>query len=337
MYFVNSQIIRALVHFLVAQGIAPAQLDTLLATRARYLNESRYRFPIEDYEQLMRYAEKTLQCDHIGLKFGQSLKTQNWGLLGHIALVSDSLAKVLLHAQKLNTTVRNIGTITLHSDTPNTDKSLSFLTWQPSIKIQHHMVDELFSSWLSFAKHCSYNTTELALEKVQLTRTEPNSASLRAYKAVFNCPIEFSAAHNCLCFKSSLLTNPLNSANKELENILAAQASTLISEDDEINQLKAFITAHFPHIPTVEQAASHLGFKKRSFQRYLSIQNCSYSQLVDELRKYHAKLMLQQNISVLEITNRLGFCEQSAFQRAFKRWYGCPPKKFLTLKAFKQQ
>ena len=89
MYFVSSQIIRALVHFLIAQGLASTELDALLATRARYLNESRYRFPIEDYEQLMSYAEKTLQCDHIGLKFGQSLKTQSWGLLGHIALVSE--------------------------------------------------------------------------------------------------------------------------------------------------------------------------------------------------------------------------------------------------------
>ncbi|MGO2371589.1 MAG: AraC family transcriptional regulator ligand-binding domain-containing protein [Pseudoalteromonas prydzensis] len=332
MYYVSSQIIRALVQFLIAQGIAPASLDALLATRVRYLNESRYRFPIEDYEQLMRYAEKSLHCDHIGLKFGQSLKTQSWGLLGHIALVSDSLAKVLLHAQKLNTTVRNIGTISLRSD-----NSLSYLTWQPSIKIAHHMVDELFSSWLSFAKHCCYNTTELALEKVQLTRAEPNPTSLRAYKTVFNCPIEFSASHNCLCFKSSLLTSPLHSANKEIEYLLAAQASTLVSEQDEINQLKAFITAHLPQVPSIEQAACHLGFKKRSLQRYLRSQNCSYSQLIDELRKYHAKLMLQQKVTLLEITNRLGFCEQSAFQRAFKRWYGCPPKKFLALKAFKQQ
>ena len=42
MYYVSSQIIRALVQFLIAQGIAPASLDALLATRARYLNESRY-------------------------------------------------------------------------------------------------------------------------------------------------------------------------------------------------------------------------------------------------------------------------------------------------------
>ncbi|CAM3909562.1 MULTISPECIES: AraC family transcriptional regulator [Pseudoalteromonas] len=332
MYVVSSQIIRALVHFLIAQGIAPAKLTAVLTTRARYLDESNYRFPVQDYEQLMSYAEQSLQCDHIGLKFGQSLKTQSWGLLGHIALVSESLAKVLLHAQKLNTLVRNIGTITLRSE-----GSLSYLTWQPNVDIQHHMVDELFSSWLSFAKHCCYNTAELALEKVQLRRLEPSSTSLRAYKAVFNCPIEFSANHNCLCFKSSLLTSPLHNANKDLEYLLAVQASTLVSEHDEINQLKAFITAHFPHVPTVDQAAYHLGFKKRSFQRYLHSQNCSYSQLVDELRKYHAKLMLQQKISVLEITSRLGFCEQSAFQRAFKRWYGCTPKKFLTYKPCQRQ
>ncbi|TGE76993.1 AraC family transcriptional regulator [Pseudoalteromonas sp. KS88] len=325
MYFVSSQIIRSLVHFLIAQGLAPEAVNKRLLNRANHLDDSRYKYPVSDYEQLMTFAAQHLCCDHIGLKFGQSLKTQSWGLLGHIALVSDSLGKVLQHALQLNTLVRNVGIIQLHHE-----QQTSHLSWYPSTKIQHHMVDELFSSWLSFAKYCSFKNTDLSLIKVQLTRSEPKPESLRAYKAVFNCPIEFHATTNTLSFKSNMLSSPLNSANQELEQLLSAQAIELISENDRINQLKAYITAHFPNVPNVEQAATQFGFKKRSLQRYLTEQGCNYSMLVDELRKYHAKRMLLNKLSVLEVSNRLGFSEQSVLQRAFKRWYGCSPKKFLT-------
>ncbi|MCQ8879000.1 AraC family transcriptional regulator [Pseudoalteromonas shioyasakiensis] len=324
MYFVSSQIIRSLVQFLVAQGLDAHTINSLLSSRAEHLDDSRYKYPVADYEQLMAYAAKQLHCDHVGLKFGQSLKTQSWGLLGHIALVSDSLGKVLEHALQLNTLIRNVGIIQL-----NHEQETSHLSWSPSTEIQHYMVDELFSSWLAFAKYCSSKNTDLSLLKVQFTRAEPHSESLRAYKAIFNCPIEFQATTNTLSFKRNMLSNPLNSANQELEQLLSTQAMALISEDDRINQLKALITAHFPDVPNVEQAAIQLGLKKRSLQRYLTEQGCSYSQLIDEIRKYHAKRMLLQKVSVLEISNRLGFSEQSALQRAFKRWYGYSPKKFL--------
>ncbi|WP_404342865.1 AraC family transcriptional regulator ligand-binding domain-containing protein [Pseudoalteromonas mariniglutinosa] len=324
MYYISSQIIRSLVHFLQAQGLEDRTLTQLLASRAYYLDESRYRFPVEDYETLMLFAQQQLQCDHIGLKFGQSLKAQSWGLLGHLALVSSSLEKVLQHAQKLNTSVRNVGTIQLHRNA-----ELSQLSWHANTPVKHYMVDELFSSWLCFAKHCCQQNADLALTKVQLTRQQPSRHNLKAYQTVFNCQIEFAAPNNSLWFKTTLLQSTLHSPNAELEQLLLAQAKNFTAATDQIDQLNAFIASQLTNPPTLEQAAQQLGYKKRTLQRYLTAHQCSYSSLLDDMRKYQAKLLIQQGITALEVANKLGFSEQSALQRAFKRWYGLTPKAFF--------
>ena len=324
MFYVNSQIIRSLVYFLQKQGLEKEQLHALLAERRCYLNETSYRFPVSDYESLMHYADTQLKQEHIGLLFGQSLKAQNWGLLGHVALVSQNLEKALRHAQRLNSLVRNIGRIELRKVQQQCQ-----LSWHARSPIRHYMVDELFSSWLSFANHCCQQNAELALEKVTLTRPIPSTASVHIYQHTFNCPIEFGAKSNSLIFNEKLLNSRLHSPNPELEQLLLSQAGDLTPYADHINELNAFIACQFPVIPSVEQAALQLGLKKRSLQRYLTGQQLSFTKLIDQQRKQHAKRMLLQGYSVLEISNKLGFSEQSALQRAFKRWYDTTPKKFL--------
>ncbi|MCH2087393.1 MAG: AraC family transcriptional regulator [Pseudoalteromonas sp.] len=326
MFYISCQIIRSLVFFLERQGMCSKQIEALLGERLKDLDDVSARFPIADYESLMHYGDKILQQEHIGLEFGNSLKAQNWGLLGHVALVSKNLEKALEHAQRLSKTIRNIGHIELVSE-----DEFCRLSWHAQSNIQHYMVDELFSSWLSFAKHCCHNHTDVSLEKVQLTRPTPTPESLTVYKQVFNCPIEFSANSNSLIFSKSILKCRLQSPNPELENILLSQVDTAVSQHDYASQLVTFINTQLPHIPTLEQASIQLNIKKRTLQRHLSNQQLSFSKLIDQQRKLLAKEMLLKGLSALEISNKLGFSEQSALQRAFKRWYKTTPKKFLAL------
>ncbi|WP_262976097.1 helix-turn-helix domain-containing protein [Pseudoalteromonas haloplanktis] len=87
-----------------------------------------------------------------------------------------------------------------------------------------------------------------------------------------------------------------------------------------------------PERLSVQQAAQALALSTRSLQRYLKQQHTSYSKIIDEICKQQALILLKQGLSSLNIATALGFSEQSAFQRAFKRWYCITPKKYLTEK-----
>lgn len=327
MYFVSSQIIRSLTSYLASQGLNKEHLLNNITQGGQQLNNSRYKYPLADYEQLMSIGAKHLNRNTVGLEFGQALNAQNWGLLGHIALVSDSLLSALQHALKLHTLVRNIGVISLHHHPQH-----SSLEWHPKTPVTHFMADELFSSWLAFAQQCCEWQAPLMLSQIKLMRPQPPINEVKQYQSVFNCPIEFNSTTNSMIFDSQLLHCPLKGANNELETLLAAQAINYNHEAQYISQLKALITQHLPERLSVQQAAQALALSTRSLQRYLKQQHTSYSKIIDEICKQQALILLKQGLSSLNIATALGFSEQSAFQRAFKRWYCITPKKYLTEK-----
>ena len=57
----------------------------------------------------------------------------------------------------------------------------------------------------------------------------------------------------------------------------------------------------------------------------------SFHALADEVRQKVADLYLRQpDIAIAEVAYLLGFSDQSAFNRAFRRWYGMTPKQYRT-------
>ena len=75
-----------------------------------------------------------------------------------------------------------------------------------------------------------------------------------------------------------------------------------------------------------EKVAKTLGMSVRSLQRKLSEAGTTFRTLLDEIRKELALSYVRDpNIEFVEIAFLLGFSEQSAFSRAFKRLTGISP------------
>jgi len=77
---------------------------------------------------------------------------------------------------------------------------------------------------------------------------------------------------------------------------------------------------------SVASIARILRLSTRTLQRNLRDENAPFSALVDEVRAAEARrYVLEQKLSFGEMAFRLGFSQQSAFFRAFKRWTGTTP------------
>ena len=82
-------------------------------------------------------------------------------------------------------------------------------------------------------------------------------------------------------------------------------------------------------VPRLEEVSAKLGVGSRTLQRRLNSTETSYKNLVDEARKEQSLgLISQEGVALLDISAGLGFCVQSAFQKAFKRWYGQAPGRY---------
>ena len=75
--------------------------------------------------------------------------------------------------------------------------------------------------------------------------------------------------------------------------------------------------------------AQELGLSRASLYRQLSKNNITFSSIVEsQRREYAIKYVKDNNLSIADISDRLGYANVSAFNRAFKRWFNVTPSHF---------
>ena len=82
-------------------------------------------------------------------------------------------------------------------------------------------------------------------------------------------------------------------------------------------------------LSTQAKCARSLGMSGRTLQRRLVEEGTTFSAELDRARELRAcALLLDPHLSLAEIGWMLGFSEQRAFSRAFRRWTGSTPRQF---------
>lgn len=154
------------------------------------------------------------------------------------------------------------------------------------------------------------------------------------YEGYFRCPVRFSAEAAQMSFSREDCDRSLPDRDDGLFRVLVDHARLLSAErtmpDDMVTQAKQEILRRLGKgLPVMEGIAADLGVSARTLQRRLSDRQETFSGLVDQVRQDQARdLVSGMNMSLSEIAFFLGFSDQSAFSRAFKRWTGQTPKKF---------
>ncbi|MEZ4899149.1 MAG: AraC family transcriptional regulator [Saprospiraceae bacterium] len=136
-------------------------------------------------------------------------------------------------------------------------------------------------------------------------------------------------------FKPSVLEVSTIKADKNIHNYLVErmqeEKSGIHAYTDHL--LKAsyqMILEALPSgIPSINQMAEHQGMSARTFKRRLSGKGWTFRALVQNIQQEVAvNLLRNSKQSMAEIAFQTGFSEQSAFNRAFKRWTGQSPLEF---------
>jgi len=100
-----------------------------------------------------------------------------------------------------------------------------------------------------------------------------------------------------------------------------------IKKGDIVQQVKSEIVNNLPDGQVTDQVvASALNLSIRSMQRRLKEHKTSFRLLLDGVREKLAKQYIKNPVNRMsDVAFLLGFSEQSAFSRAFKKWTGKSP------------
>ena len=153
----------------------------------------------------------------------------------------------------------------------------------------------------------------------------------RPYDAFLETTAAFSQPADGVSFDASSLDLPVRTPDAagalRVEARAARMLAHLQSDDPFLNGVRAAILRGvWARDAGLTRVARELGVGGRTLQRELRARSKSHRELVDEVRRELAILLLaREESSIMEVAYEVGFARLQAFYRAFSRWTGTTP------------
>lgn len=168
------------------------------------------------------------------------------------------------------------------------------------------------------------------INKVTFAHPEPSNSQF--YEEFFQAPVFFAQPLTALYIKPAILDLQPSEQRTQLKSHLIEQfaAQQGYAREDYAAHTKIIIQSVLATgEATVPVAASLLNIHPRQLQSELQQRGCSFRTLLDEVRYNEAQLQLSHsNISMTDLALSLGYADETAFSRAFKRWSGVAPSQW---------
>ncbi|NEW56550.1 AraC family transcriptional regulator [Nocardia cyriacigeorgica] len=142
--------------------------------------------------------------------------------------------------------------------------------------------------------------------------------------------IEFDATADTITFTDADAEAPLTRDDPALADLLRNHADLVLASAKPIaGPLEEFRTALAAAIdtgaPTLTEVAARLAMSPRSLQRRLAENDTTWRHELDLLRYRRAEELLDSGLTTATVATRLGFTDDRALRKAFRRWSGGPP------------
>jgi AraC-like DNA-binding protein len=113
---------------------------------------------------------------------------------------------------------------------------------------------------------------------------------------------------------------------KKVVSYMSARGHSLVL------QIRELLKAHIGReMPTLNDIAARLYMSSQTLRRQLATVGINFQKLKNELRCDVAMDLLKfPELSIEEVSEKVGFSEQSTFYRAFKKWTGTTPGAYRT-------
>jgi AraC-like DNA-binding protein len=291
------------------------------------LSDPNARIPSRTWDSLARDAVALIPDPAFGLLAARCWHPSNLGALGYAWLTSSTLRT------GLGRVVRYWRLLGEASSTRLVESSagLKFvLARQAPDPVSSAVTVDFVMSLL--VDMCRMNAgSSLRPLAVHLRRARPKDSE--AFRRHFGCVVHFAAGEDSFTLSRADVDRPLPTSNRQLaatlDRILAEQLAHL-DKNDVVTRCQARLLDQLSSGElSADVMAEQLHMSRRTLQRKLAEADLTYQKLVDDTRRDLAMRHLEDpRHSITDVTFLLGFSQQSAFTRAFRRWTGMSPSEY---------
>ena len=267
-----------------------------------------------------------LKMPYLGLAMGQQMRLTMHGMAGVSAMAQPSYSECLQAASRLCEKAFPPFTME-YFETANT-VGLRIIECISLAPVSQFFVESIivnFYNILHFLLGDEYEP-----EHISFAYPEPRYSNV--YARYFNCRIHFNSEHSEFVVSKQLAQRELLLANKGIAR-MAEQDFLKSLPNLNLNylpkKLRLVLIQSMGAFPSLETAARKLGMSGRTLRRQLNNLGTNFQNELDLLRREFAiNYLTKSDKCITEISLMLGFCDSSAFSKAFKKWTGDSPREF---------
>mgnify|MGYP001814070637 FL=1 len=322
--------VRLLADYVAPRDLPAAKLFEQCGLDPAVLDDADERIGYLDFLQLCETASRHLDDPCLGIHLGQHMQPGYLGAYGFALMSSRTAREILPQVSRYSRLAIGAG----HNVVEIRDDELIRywrLDFDDAPATRRHLDELVMASWLSMVRRIAGDLADQVMPRWASFRSSP--ADPAPYEAYFRCPLRFGADEDAMGFDAAYLDMPLQQGNAEVR-----QSLTLICEQQHavldtsatpawLRDLQKLVSGSLADgAIELGEAAGKLGVAPAALRARLAVRGLSYRKLVDELRHDLALSYLDDpRLSLVDIAYLLGYSEQSAFQRAFKRRTGQTP------------
>ncbi len=324
---VTGSSVLAVCHWLDEQGVNSRTLSESLGLDLDSLTLQDSRAPLQSFNLLLQMGAQELGDPGIGLKLGSWNDTRRMGVIGHIVFNNRTLRQGLEQYQRLASLVSE--GIEVQFEICDEQACVSYRCPDPDCYLAINL-ERMVTQAVTRARR-------FVSERIYLTGVgfahEP-TAALEEYEALFGCPPTFNGDHCYLRFDAHFLDFELPQRNPYLHQALSRHVEGLLQRLPLRRRLSVRVARLIDKLLSsgeIDAAciAEQLAMSRQTLYRKLKQEGESFQEIVERVRRDKALAYLKQGrYSLSEIAFLVGFSEQSAFSRAFKRWTGLTPAQY---------
>ena len=324
---VQARAVEKIIKFAITYGVSADSLCTAVGLDPRIINDPEGRIPFAQLVFSYEVAAKLTGDDMFGLRLGASVDPKVFDVLGYVAMNSLTVGAALTRIADYHSIWTDGAAIDLSNDNGVTRVVFKYI--DATLSECRQDTEMAMAAVLSLTRLMAQS--KVSPVEVRFKHASPSDTS--EHSRIFRAPLRFNAGVDELVFDRSVLALPVIKADPELCKLLDRHAEELLAKhprpDMLIDRVRSVIRSFNGGDPSLKHVAQQLGLSERTLQRRLRGRRISYRQLLDEGKREAALRYLKQpEMPLCEIAHLLGFSENSALHRAFRRWTGMTPGEF---------
>lgn len=327
-YSIATWYVRLLTDFSEECGVPASRLFENRSIDPAVLDDPDARISCHDFLEMCRFFQSLHPTPHLGLQLGQRMQHRYLGAYGFVLMSCSTTRELLDQFSRYSVLANNAGQVRVEEQ-----EGLLIQTWRGAVADEASAIflDELvLASWTAMSRRIS-GRPDIAPLWVSFRHAQPDD--IGRYQDLFRCELRFGADDAATVSSARGLDTRLPQGDPKVREILSALCERLLKQLGSPLEpawltacRRAIVEAFRNGEPDIGRIAAVLKLSPTTLRQRFKDQLLSFRTFSDELRHELALgYLADPQLSLVDVAYLLGFSEQSAFQRAFKRWTGITP------------